>query len=416
MSVRRLDVSAVQAVSSMLAAITGAIAASGLGIAGTLVGAAFMSLASTVGAAVYRHYISRSNERLRAAAASLAPKASGSVVAAALVRHHQAPGADLGTAGSLRTPGTAAGAAADAGAGYPTSPASGRLAAMRPAGSPPGSAAPEAGTPAAMPDWAYAADAAGTTVMPAVPGRPAGPEPGGAGTGNGRARAGRGNPGEADGSDPAATRDLQPDDRTRPRPAAADPGDDVTRTWFRDTAPGNGSRPGAPADTAAAAVTKPATTAAAGPGSAASGDPVHGPGDHGAEQPGTGRTRGLPGGRRRWLISALAAMGVFVIAMGAVTAIEVIAGKPLETVVWHKTGSGTTVGSLVDGPAAHRRHSRPRPTTSPSAPASPSSTPATTPPATPTPTPSGSGSAAPSPTPSGSAPASPAPTGSGAAG
>ncbi len=70
-----------------------------------------------------------------------------------------------------------------------------------------------------MPDWAYAADAAGTTVMPSVAGRPASPQPGSAGTGNGRARPGWGNPAEADGSDPAATRDLQRDDRTRPRPA-----------------------------------------------------------------------------------------------------------------------------------------------------------------------------------------------------
>jgi hypothetical protein len=399
----------------MLAAITGAIAASGLGIAGTLVGAAFMSLASTVGAAVYRHYISRSNERLRAAAASLAPKASGSVVAAALVRHHQAPGADSGTTGSLSTPGTVNGAAADAGAGYRTAPASGRLTATRPAASPPGSAAPEAGAPAAMPDWAYAADAAGTTVLPPVAGRPAGMQAGGAGSGNGGTWPGQGNPGEAGGSDPAATRDLPPDDLTRVRPAAADPGDDVTRTWFRDTAPGNGSRTGAPADTTAATVTGAETTAAAGPGSAASGDPVRGPGDHGAEQPGTGRTRGLPGGRRRWLISALAAVSVFVIAMGAVTAIEAVAGKPLETVVWHKKGSGTTVGGLVNGPARHR-HTRPAPSTSPSAPASPSSTPATTPPAAPTPAPTGSGSTAPSPTPSSSVPVSPAPTVSGGAG
>jgi hypothetical protein len=68
MSGRRIDVTATQAASSMLATLTGAIAASGLGIGGTIIGAAFMSLASTVGAAVYKHYIGRSNERLRAAA------------------------------------------------------------------------------------------------------------------------------------------------------------------------------------------------------------------------------------------------------------------------------------------------------------------------------------------------------------
>jgi hypothetical protein len=53
MSARRPDVTALHAVSSLLATLTGAIAASGLGIAGTLIGAAIMSLASTVGAAVY---------------------------------------------------------------------------------------------------------------------------------------------------------------------------------------------------------------------------------------------------------------------------------------------------------------------------------------------------------------------------
>ena len=72
----------------MLAALTGAVTASRLGIAGTIIGAAFMSLASTVGSAIYKHYLTRSNERLRAAAASLAPKASHSAVASAVARHH----------------------------------------------------------------------------------------------------------------------------------------------------------------------------------------------------------------------------------------------------------------------------------------------------------------------------------------
>jgi hypothetical protein len=41
-----------------------------------------------VGAAVYKHYLARSNERLRTAATNLAPKASGNAVAAAVLRHH----------------------------------------------------------------------------------------------------------------------------------------------------------------------------------------------------------------------------------------------------------------------------------------------------------------------------------------
>jgi hypothetical protein len=91
MSGRRLDVTPTQAVSSLLATLTGAFAASGLGIAGTIIGAAFMSLASTVGAAIYKHYLGRSNEKLRAAATSLAPKASGGGVAAAVLRRAGRP-------------------------------------------------------------------------------------------------------------------------------------------------------------------------------------------------------------------------------------------------------------------------------------------------------------------------------------
>src|SRR5262249_480949 len=73
MSGRRFDVTAIQAVSSMLAALTGAVAASSLGIAGTIVGAGLMSRASTGGAAVSKHYTPSGNERLRSAAATLAP-------------------------------------------------------------------------------------------------------------------------------------------------------------------------------------------------------------------------------------------------------------------------------------------------------------------------------------------------------
>jgi hypothetical protein len=76
---RRIEMSATQVMASMLAAVTGAVAASDLGIAGTVIGAAVMSVASTAGAAVYKHYIGRSGERLRAAAeaARIAPLVGG---------------------------------------------------------------------------------------------------------------------------------------------------------------------------------------------------------------------------------------------------------------------------------------------------------------------------------------------------
>jgi len=84
MSGRRIDLSATQVVASMLAAVTGAVAASTLGIAGTVIGAAVMSVASTAVAAVYKHYIARSRERLRAAteAARIPPLVGGGAGAA----------------------------------------------------------------------------------------------------------------------------------------------------------------------------------------------------------------------------------------------------------------------------------------------------------------------------------------------
>ena len=79
MNGRRIDLSATQVIASMLAAITGAVAASTLGIAGTVIGAAVMSIASTAVAAIYKHYIGRSQERLRKAAeaARVSPLVSG---------------------------------------------------------------------------------------------------------------------------------------------------------------------------------------------------------------------------------------------------------------------------------------------------------------------------------------------------
>jgi hypothetical protein len=86
---RRIDLSATQVVASMLAAITGAVAASTLGIAGTIIGAAIMSVASTAVAAVYKHYIARSKERLRKAAevARVSPLIGGGVAASTRGRH-----------------------------------------------------------------------------------------------------------------------------------------------------------------------------------------------------------------------------------------------------------------------------------------------------------------------------------------
>lgn len=62
-----LQLSPVQIVASLLATLTGAVLASYLGVGGTLAGAAVGSIASTTGTEVYRHYLRRSQERLKAA-------------------------------------------------------------------------------------------------------------------------------------------------------------------------------------------------------------------------------------------------------------------------------------------------------------------------------------------------------------
>ncbi len=65
---RRFDLSSTQVIASVLATLTGAVAASYLGVGGTLFGAAVGSLASTMGTEIYKHYLGRSQDKLRQAA------------------------------------------------------------------------------------------------------------------------------------------------------------------------------------------------------------------------------------------------------------------------------------------------------------------------------------------------------------
>ena len=64
---RGIHLSGTQVIASVLATLTGAVAASYLGVGGTLVGAAVGSLASTMGTEIYKHYLLRSKEGLRSA-------------------------------------------------------------------------------------------------------------------------------------------------------------------------------------------------------------------------------------------------------------------------------------------------------------------------------------------------------------
>ena len=77
----RLQLPITQILAGVLAAITAAFGASYLGVNGTIIGAAVMSLFSAVGTAVYTHSLKRTGERMRAAVPSrLARVGTGAVV------------------------------------------------------------------------------------------------------------------------------------------------------------------------------------------------------------------------------------------------------------------------------------------------------------------------------------------------
>jgi hypothetical protein len=320
MSGRRIELSATQVIASMLAAVTGAVAASYTGIAGTMIGVAVMSVASTAGGAFYQYYLGRSQERLRSAAVVIGP------VIAPLANHN-------GTAGHRRRAGehaqaTASQARADAGSAARQGTATGQLS-----------------------GWPWSPDSPVTDEFPAV---------------SDGASGGWGKP-------PAET------------------GGQADSPGTRHEAASRADSPGTRHEAASQATS-----------------------------PGTGQaTTGRSNGRRRWLAVAGTAIGVFVFALGSITAVEMAAGKPLDALIWGRHATGTTIGD-----ATGAQHGKPAPGPTPSdVTPSPSHRPTTTPPPTPTPTstsptPSPSATRSPSPAPSPAqstgapVPASPGPTGS----
>jgi hypothetical protein len=300
---RRLNLSSTQVAAGVLATLTGAIAASYLGVGGTLVGAAVGSLASTVGGEVYRHYLGRTQERLRGAVVSRRSRAAGRTV--------------FGNA-----------------------------------------------------DTAAAQNQVGVTSR-----RQVGPP------------------------DAAQTEVLhlrQPGEVTRPPgrgPRPTVPGDPVQDSPTETFAAGNGwSRGGAAAKSAAPQAGAASGSAASGntaSGSAASGNTASGntaSGSGGAASGGRGSKGGRAwAGRPRWLVLTGIAVVTFLIAVVAITVFELSVGKPLNAVVWHRNGGGTTVGHVIGG-----QNSGP----------SPASTPTTS--SSVQPTPSGSSATSVAPTPSAS--------------
>jgi len=254
---RRFDVTGLQVVASVLATVTGAIAASYLGVAGTIIGAAVMSLASTAGSAVYKHYLGRTAGRLKEAAPVVkAQRAAEWMTAGTHTASHQ------------------------------------------------------------------------------------------------------GHAGAADQTRADQTRA----DGTRPVQIQLD------QTQADQIQAGDGGESGG----------------------------------------GPGRLRRWAAWLRRrpaWLAVAMASLGIFVGVVGGITVFEAAAGQPLQSVVWHHKGTGTTVGGLIGGQSSHPAPATHRATPSRSASPSPTTSHTQTGSASPSPTPS---PGSPSPTSS----ASPTPTGS----
>jgi hypothetical protein len=354
MSGRRIDLSATQVVASMLAAVTGAVAASTLGIAGTVIGAAIMSIASTAVAAVYKHYIARSHERLRAAAeAARIPPLVGGGAAVAIRR--------LQRATQITQP-------------------TGQTAPMVPDGMvPDGMVADDT-----VPDDRHVggADADQTEVFPAV------------GFGQHRWH-------DADRADGFARHPHNPADGATEIIGSAAAGHAPASGASEAGGVGGGSSGEAGRGRAGQAV--PGAGLPAGPAGRQAGGPD---GDDAA----AGAAGPEDAGRSRWrrpLVLAGVALGIFLLAMGGITAFEAVAGKPLDAIVGGKHNSGTTVGSLIGGPSANTASHRT--TKTPARTATPTPGASTSPAATPSPTPS---TATPTPTPT----ATPTPTGSAGAG
>jgi hypothetical protein len=170
---------------------------------------------------------------------------------------------------------------------------------------------------------------------------------------------------------------------------------------------GTARNPASPADPASYEPTR--LSGSLGDDGGGGGTQVEWPGGTNARTPRPGASRA------RWLKLAGAALAIFVVTLGGITAVEAIAGKPLSAVVWHRSGSGTTVGNLVGGQSTPSHHRSPAgvapasPSASPTSPAGSTSPTGSASPTVPTPTPSPTGASPPgtTPTPSGTPSSSP---------
>ena len=201
------------------------------------------------------------------------------------------------------------------------------------------------------------------------------------------------------GADPDATGIVGSPAGPPVRPGAAGPVPRVTGPAAGSAAPWTGSARPWPG------------TGTGGPGAGAT-TPVTGLNEPVASGTGSGDPAGLAGVaqalrrvRGRWVVVGAGALAAFALALGAITGIEAVAGKPLAGLAGQESGGGTTIGRATGadrGSGGSTPSPTPAPTTTPTAPASgnaPSVTPTdpSGPPAgSPTPAPSEAPTQAPS--------------------
>jgi hypothetical protein len=307
-----IELSTVQVVASMGAAVTGAFLTSYLGNGGTIVGTAVGAGASTAGFAVYKHYLARTKEK----------------VAPVIVEHARHWSPVTGTQTSQGTSPDEQGTAART----VTSP-------YRAANGTAGNGA--AGNGATLGNGAtaghYAPGASTDQTQPMHARDPGAPDHGDAPTRDfSRGEFGRGGfgPGESGPRDPGP-RDAEQADTETARPFG-------TVRMGSTGHEGNGG---------------PGDFTSGGPGK---GRDAGGPGKHSAAHGGgiSGALRDRP----RWLIVAATSAAVFLVALLVITLIEFGTGKPIDASVWGRKASGTTLGNVT---GSHSQSGTVSPTVSP---------------------------------------------------
>ncbi len=292
-----IELNTVQIVSSMGAAVTGAMLTSYLGDGGTILGTAVGAGASTTGFAIYKHYLGRTKEK----------------VAPVIVEHARQWSPGTGTQTSPGAQGQPGGPGAQ---GQPGAQgAQGQLGGPGAQGQPggPGTPARTAANPNNAPNRA--------TVRGANVSRYAGPT-------------------SADQARPLYATDPGPRDPRDARTRGSEQAETQAMRSFgtvrmnsagHDGGPGGTGRPGAPAD-----------FASDGPGNGRDGA---GPGNHGRASGGR-IARGLRD-HPRWVVTVATSAAVFLVTLLVITLVEFGTGKPIDASVWGRSSSGTTLGNVT---------------------------------------------------------------------